>query len=200
MGYGLSESSWYSDLKNFDLYDGHGVVVRSGDLKVKARSSSSLFHFDVSFPFSKIRLGMGISFVQVYIDKIAVAVDDGDPSNVFLNEAFVFDKLYAVVEVPLKVKTTRPILLSLKSNAGYFTYAGVNSPDFFGEDSRARTAFVNIGLMCSLGIYPRLFLFACPGFEYMQLNNTGFSGGHITHRIVSGGITGGLRIGLSGNN
>ena len=195
-GYGLQRSSWYSNLHDFDLYNNQGVIVKSGDLKIRARNGTSLFHFDVSFPFSKIRLGMGISFVNVYMDKIVVQGSDGNTSNIFFDEKFIFDKLYAVVEVPLKIKTQKNLLLSLKSNVGYFSYSGVKSLGFFGEDSKANTTFANVGVSAGFGLYPHLFLFLYPNFEYMQLKS--ISGrSDITHRVISGGISGGIRMDLT---
>lgn len=197
IGYGLARSSWHSKLDNFHLYDNQGKVIKSGDLKLRSENNSTLFHLDVSFPLSRMRVGMGISFAQVYMDKIIIESAGSDPVNIFFNESFTFDKLYAVIEIPLKPQSVKPVAFTLKSNVGYFSYYGIKSIDFFGENVDARTGFLSMGLVCNVRIYPRLFIFAYPNFEYMQLMNTSSSQGKITHRIVSGGISGGIRIDMT---
>ena len=186
-------------MSNSQLYDKQGTIIKSGDIKLKAKNSTSLFHFDVSFPVARVRAGFGMCFEQIYLDKITVKSATGNGDNyIVFNETFTFEKLYVLLEVPFKPESVNKLSFSAKGNLGYFNYSGIQSLNFFGGDGVAQTFFMTVGIMGNLRIYPRLYAYLYPNFEYMDFKNANSSNnGQVNHKIITTAITGGIRFDVS---
>jgi len=199
VSYGVGSATWYSDIKNSILYDKSGTILKSGNLKFTAKNPSSAWNFQVSFPVRNIRLGMGISFEEFYLDKIILKSGNaGDGNFILFDESFRFDKFYAAVEVPFAPESTKNYSFSATGNLGYYNYTGIERFNFFGEEPLARMYLANVGLLADYKIFKHTYFFINPNFEFKYFQNNRFeSPSDINHKILTYSIAAGIRVDVS---
>lgn len=197
--YGVGSATWYSDIKNSILYDKNGTILKSGDLKFSAKNPCSMWNYQVSFPVRNVRLGMGISFEEFFLDKIVLKSGNvGDGTFILFDESFRFDKFYATVEVPFFPESTKDYSFSFTGNLGYYNYTGIERFNFFGEEPLARMYLANTGLLADYKIFSHAYVFINPNFEFKYFQNNRFeSPSDINHKILTYSIAGGIRVDVS---
>lgn len=197
--YGIGSATWYSDIKNSILYDKTGTVLKSGDLKFTAKNPCSIWNMQVSFPVGKVRLGMGISFEEFYLDRIVLKSGNaGDGTFILFDESFRFDKFYATIEVPFVPETTKDYSFSFTGNLGYYNYTGIERFNFFGEEPLAKMYLANTGLLADYKLFSHTYIFINPNFEFKYFQNNRFeSPSDINHKILTYSIAGGIRVDVS---
>ena len=200
ISYGIGTASWYSNLGNTELYDKNGSVIRSGDMRFKAKNSTDLLNLEVSAPLAKIRVGLGVSFENFYLDKLTISSNTpgADGAIIVYDESFRFEKFYMQVETPFKFDTEKPYSFGFKGHIGYFGFSGVKHFNFFGDEHEARTFFTNLGLVGDYKILSHTYFYINPSCEYKYFRNSPAEApSEIKHNIVSFSIMGGLRFDVS---
>lgn len=200
IGYGVGNANWFSQLKNADLYDKNGLIIKQGDISFKAKNAVSLLNLETSFPILKVRLGMGISFEKFQLDKIVLSATANNPesNNLIFDESFNFDKFYAFIEIPFNAKTEKPYSFSAKANVGYYAHNGITRFNFFGEEPIASTYLLNLGFLADYKLFPHAYLYINPSYEYKYFRNNKLeSPSTIKHNIFSYTIVGGIRVDVS---
>lgn len=197
LGYGIGTARWYSTLNNTVMYDKNGNVIKSGEIQFTARNTTKFYCYEGTFPVMKVRMGLGISFEQFYLDQLAVNAA-GNESNLLFDESFRFDKIYYSLEVPFKFDTDKPYSFSGMTKVGYFNYNGIERFNFFGEEPIAKSFLFNLGFLADYKVFPHtyVFLYPCAEFKYFR-NNKDENPSSINHNIVSYNVVGGLRIDVS---
>jgi hypothetical protein len=198
--YGVGTASWYSNLGNTELYDKNGSVIRSGDMRFKAKNSTDMLNLEVSAPVAKIRIGLGVSFENFYLDKLTISSNTpgADGAIIVYDESFRFEKFYLHVETPFKFDTDKPYSFGFKGHIGYFGFSGVKHFNFFGDEHEARTFFTNLGLVADYKILSHTYFYINPSCEYKYFRNSPAEApSEIKHNIVSFSIVGGLRFDVS---
>lgn len=199
LGYGIGNAYWSSSLDNSQLYDKYGAVIQSGYIRFKARNKTELIDLNVQFPIAKIRVGMGICFEEYYLDKLEITASPGADAMVILfDESFRFEKFYGQVEVPFWPESKSDFSLGFNGRIGYFGYSGVERLNFFGEEALAKTFFTNLGLVADYRVYPHVYIYLQPNFEFKYFKNSPVENPSIIrHNIVGYGATGGIRVDVS---
>lgn len=198
VGYGVGSAKWFSNMGNAELYDLDGSVIQSGDLKYRMDNSTKVINLEVCAPIKKVRLGMGISFEEYFLDKMVIkdAIDDG--SHLVFNESFRFDKMYLQLQVPFDKLSGSNFSVGLKEHIGYFGFTGVENINFFGEEALAKTYFVNTGAIAHYRLFPHTYVYVNPSIEYKYFNNSKLERpASINHNIITFSIVGGLRFDVS---
>ncbi|MBN8703486.1 MAG: hypothetical protein J0M08_10500 [Bacteroidetes bacterium] len=197
--YGFGTARWYSTLTNAVIYDKSGNVIRSGEIQFTAKNPTKFYNYEASFPVMKVRMGLGISFEEFYIDQLALSsTPTAAESNLIFDESFRFDKIYFTLEVPFKFDSDKLYSFSATSRLGYFNYNGIERFNFFGEEPMARSFLLNLGLLADYKVLPHVYLFVnpCVEFKYFK-NNKDETPSTINHNIVSYNIVSGIRIDVS---
>ncbi len=198
--YGTGATRWFSNLGSSELYDSHGGIIRSGDMRFKARNTTHMLNLEVSAPVSRVRLGLGIAFENYSLDKLSITSNTPgvDGAIVIYDESFRFEKFYAQVEVPFKFDSDKSYSFGFKGHLGYFGYSGVKHYNFFGSEYDARTFFSTIGLVGDYRILAHSYFYVNPSFEYKYFKNSPVeTPSEIRHNIISFNIVAGLRFDVS---
>lgn len=200
IAYGAGSANWFSNLGSTELYDNNGSVIRSGDMRFRAKNSTGILNLEVSAPVSKVRLGLGVSFENFYLDKLTVLSNTpgADGTIIIYDESFRFEKFYAQVEVPFKFDTDKSYSFGFKGHIGYFGFSGVKHFNFFGDEHEARTFFSNAGLVGDYRILAHTYFYINPSFEYKYFRNSPVEApSEIVHNIISLSFVAGLRFDVS---
>ncbi len=198
-GYGFGTSYWSSTIKNTELYDKKGRIIKSGDLKFKSNTDVRCYDINALFPISKILLGVGLNFEENTMDQIDISAPSSDAGIVLYDQKFRMDKIYALVEFPLYRKEKSDFLVMAQARFGYYNYSGVDRINFFGEAAFANTYFVGVGLIGAYNVIPHIYLYVHPNFEYKYFsNNSSEKPIDIRHNIYTFVATVGLKIDVSG--
>jgi hypothetical protein len=197
-GYGFGTSKWQSKLQNTALYDQYGSVIRSGNLKFKAKTSTRCYDLNVLAPVANIMIGLGLNFEENTMDKIEILNPNPDAGVIIFDQKFRFEKIYAIVEVPFSKELKSNFSVSAQGQFGYYSYSGVARKNFFGEEKMSSTFFVGIGILACYKVIPRVFVCIHPGFEYKYFNNTSVErSSNIHDNIYSFMAIGAIRIDVS---
>lgn len=200
VSYGAGTASWFSNLGSSELYDNNGVVIRSGDMRFRAKNPTRMLNLEVSAPVMAVRLGLGVSFENFYLDKLTLHSNTpgADGAIVVYDESFRFEKFYGQVEVPFNFETNKSYSFGFKGHIGYFGFSGVKHFNFFGDEHLARTFFTNLGLVGDYKILSHTYFYLNPAFEYKYFKNSPEEApSEIKHNIFSFSISGGLRFDVS---
>lgn len=200
VSYGVGTANWYSNLGSTELYDINGSVIRSGDMRFKAKNSTKALNLEVSAPVSRVRIGLGVSFENFYLDKLDIVSNTpgADGAVIVYDESFRFEKFYSQIEVPFSFTTTKPYSFGFKGNIGYFGFSGVKHFNFFGDEHQARTFFTNLGLVGDYKILTHSYFYINPSFEYKYFHNAmSEAPSEIVHNIFSFSIMAGIRFDVS---
>lgn len=200
IAYGGGAASWHSNMGSTELYDNTGGIIRSGDIRFKAKNSTSILNMEVSAPVAKIRIGLGVSFENFYLDKLTISSNTpgADGAIIIYDESFRFEKFYLQCEVPFAFETTRPYSFGFKGHLGYFGFSGVKHYNFFGDEHLARTFFGNVGLVGDYKILSHTYFYVNPSFEYKYFHNAEQEApSEIIHNIFSFSVVAGLRFDVS---
>lgn len=198
--YGVGSANWFSNLGSSELYDNNGSVIRSGDMRFRAKNPTRMLNLEVSAPVARIRLGLGVSFENFYLDKLTIRSNTpaADGAIIIYDESFRFEKFYLQVETPFQFETTKTYSFGFKGHVGYFGFSGVKHLNFFGEEHQARTFFTNLGLVGDYKILSHTYFYLNPSFEYKYFRNSPYEApSEIAHNIISFSIVGGLRFDVS---
>ncbi len=196
LGYGMGTAHWSSVFKSTEFYDKDGSVINMGDLKFSANSPTRNYDVNVMAPIKHIRLGLGINFEFHYLAQLKIYTKYGDDYLLF-DEGLRFDKIYLQAEVPFKYDTDKKYSFSLNAKAGWFGYTNVKRFNFLGEKPFPISVLASIGLMMDHEIYPKVYAFLLPNFEFKFYDNTGLEAPvEIRHSVVSASVLGGLRVDL----
>jgi hypothetical protein len=196
LGYGMGTAYWHSVFKNTEFYDKDGKVINNNDLKFNANSPTKHYDVNVSAPVKHIRLGLGISFEQHYLDQLTIYTKDGE-SFLLFDEGLRFDKMYMHLEVPFKYDSQKEYSISWNLRLGWFGYTNIKRFNFTGERPFALSPLVASGITADYEIYPKVYLFLFPNFEYKLYDNSRTDASvKIHHNIFTADIIGGLRIDL----
>lgn len=202
--YGVGTTRWYSHFYNAPLYNTDGSIIRSGDLHMQSTNPSFNYNFSVCAPVGNIRLGAGVCFEKFSMDKLSI-VSSSDSiganipnSYILFTENFWFNKIYGMVQVPLKFCAGKPYAIDLIGNIGFYGYNGVKHINFFGDDQVAKTYFTNVGCLIDYAFLDNTRVFIYPAFEYKYFhNNLNESPSVIVHNILTLTISFGIRIDVS---
>ncbi len=191
---GVGRTSWYTQTKAYDLYDQTGSKVLSGDHQLTAQTTHSIYQMDVMFPVSSFRMGMGITFEKFALYKMNVESEVFDKDISFM-ETFRFDKFFLQAEFPTDMIAHQNFMLDINARAGYYGFSMVKSLSLFGERRSGSTYFASIGPVFSTRIYPQIYMYIMPRFEYKYFNNSRIEpNGAIYHNLYSLSMLGGLRV------
>ncbi len=201
IGYGLGTARWYSRIQQSSLYQPTGNLLKSGDIKFRAKNNVACYHFAIMVPVKKIRLGLGICFEDFYLDKLEIESDNKlkDTKNLLLfDEDFQFQKMFAQIEVPFNYESTSKFSLNFNGHLGYYSFSGLGRMNFFGVSPLAQTFFTTAGVVGDYKIYPHTYVFLFPHLEAKYFNNSKLElPSNIVHRIITGTIVAGIRIDMS---
>lgn len=202
--YGVGTTRWYSHFDDAPLYNIDGSIIKSGDLRMKSSNPSYFYNFSVCAPVMGVRLGAGICFEKFSMDKLSI-ISSSDTlganipnSYVLFTENFWFNKIYGMVQVPLKFCAGKPYSIDVEGCAGFYGYNGVKHINFFGDDQIARTFFINAGAVFDYDFIDYARLFIQPQIEYKYFhNNQNENPSVIVHNIFTLSIQAGVRLDVS---
>lgn len=198
-GYGYGTSSWNSKLKSTNLYDTDGAIIKSGDIKFKTKTATQGYDINVLAPFSKIMFGFGFNFEDNAMDKIKILNPSADAGVIAFDQNFRFDKLYFLAEAPFNDELKSNFSIAVQARLGYYNYTGVDRENFFGEEGWSNTIFAGAGLVASYKLFPHVFVYLHPNFQYNNFNYKGKSNStEIKHSIFSFSAIAGIRIDAAG--
>jgi len=200
VSYGVGTARWNSTIKNTQLYDKTGTIIRDGVVKFKAKNSTAVINLEALAPVGKVRLGLGISFEEFYLNKLNITTQSSpvDKNILRFDESFRFNKIYAQVEVPFKYQNQSNGSINFNGHLGYYGYSGIDRINFFGEEAIAKTFFATAGLVFDYRVYPHFYFFAYPNIEYKYFDNSHMERpSDIIHNIFTGTLMGGIRVDLS---
>ncbi len=197
LAYGLGSAQWYSELKQTSIYDTQGGTIQTGDIKFRAKNSSSFYDLGVLFPTGNYRFGLGMCFEKFFLTQItlqnSVQQSNGGTGIIF-DESFRFDKIYMQFEVPFWPEARSKYSLNANMNLGFFSFNNVDRINLFGSDALASSTFINISPIADVTIFPGVSLFLRPACEFKNFKNQAVdSYGQVNHRIVTYSIMIGLR-------
>ena len=196
-GYGVGKATWYSQLRQSDIFDKNGAVVNSGNLKFKAHNNSSVYLVEVAFPVADVRLGIGINFENFFLDKLELNTR-GNKKILVFDESFRFDKIYGTLEIPWINNSHRGSSVNFNSRFGYFGITGLDRINFFGVEAIAKTYFIGGGILADLRLFPHVHIFINPYLEYKYFKNSPLEiPSVIRHNIITFSCLGGLRFDVS---
>ena len=197
VAYGEGTAKWKSVFKNADFYDKDGAVINSGDFKFSATSPTKHLDANVSAPFKKIRLGIGISFEQHYLASLKFYSKNGDEILLF-DEGLRFDKLYFHSEVPFHYSSKKKYSFNWNCRLGWYGYTNLKRFNFLGEKPFPISILAASGITADYEIYPRVFVFVFPNLEYKYYCNSGAeSPVGIRHNVYTASVLGGVRVNFS---
>lgn len=197
VGYGVGTAHWVSSFKSTDFYDKDGSIIHTGDLKLKANSTTKHYDANVSIPIKHVRVGLGISFEYHYLNEIKVYASNFSEYLLF-NEGLRFDKMYLHLEVPFKYNSTKDYSISWNARLGWYGYTYVRRINFVGETPFAMSLLGTTGFTVDYKLYPDVYVFLMPNFEFKYYNNSKADADvDIHHNIFTTNIIGGIRVDLS---
>lgn len=194
VAYGEGTAKWKSVFKNADFYDKDGAVINTGDFKFSATSPTKHLDANVSAPFKKIRLGMGISFEQHYLGALKFYAKNGDEILLF-DEGLRFDKLYFHSEVPFHYNSNKKYSFNWNFRMGWYGYTNVKRFNFLGEKPFPISVLFGTGITADYEIYPKVFVFVFPNLEYKYYSNSASdSPVDIRHNVYTASVLAGVRV------
>lgn len=200
-GYGLGTSEWFSNHGSSSLFDRSGNLIPSENGHFKASNATNCTNLEVAAPLSFIRVGLGISFEKDYLDELTLTGGSygSGGSKIIFDQSFGLEKIYAHIEVPFKMNTTKTYEISLKGSIGFYGYSGGTAhPDFFGGSELPSTFFSGLGILADYRITRHMFVFINPMIEYNYFKNTSdFDYSSIVHNIVNFSAIAGIRLDVS---
>lgn len=200
-GYGLGTARWFSRIEESSLYQPTGNLLKTGNIKFRAKNNTASYHFAIMVPVKKIRLGLGICFEDFYLDKLEISSDNAikDSRNLLLfDEDFQFQKMFTQIEVPFNFESESKFSLNFNGHLGYYSFSGLGRMNFFGVSPLAQTFFMTAGIVADYKFYPHTYLFVYPNIEGKYFNNSRLElPSNIIHRIITGTVVAGVRIDMS---
>lgn len=194
VAYGEGTARWNSVFKNADFYDKDGAVINSGDFKFSATNPTKHLDANVSAPFKKIRLGLGISFEEHYMNQLRFYNKKGDEILLF-DETMRFDKLYFHSEVPFHYATKNKYSFNWNFRLGWYGYTNVRRVNFLGDKPFPVSFLVASGVTMDYEIYPKVFIFIFPNLEYKYYSNSGTEAPvEIRHNVFTANVLAGVRV------
>jgi hypothetical protein len=195
--YGMGSAHWYSELRETSIYDQNGSAIHSGDLKFRAKNSSTFYDLGVIFPAGNLRLGLGMNFERFFLTQILLqntVQQTSGQTGIIFDESFRFDKLYFQMEVPFWPEARSKWALSANMNLGFFSFNNVDRINLFGSDALATSTFINFSPVGEMTVYPGVSLFLRPVCEYKYFKNQAVdSYGLVRHNIVTYSLMIGIR-------
>ena len=200
-GYGLGTSDWFSNRGGSSLFDRDGNLIPSANGHFKASNPTNCTNLEVAAPFSGIRLGLGVSFENDYLNELTLTGGSfgSGGSKIIFDQNFGLEKLYASIEVPFKSKQSKNFEICFKGVIGFYGYSGgATHPDFFGGNALPSTFYTGIGILADYRISRHMFVFINPLVEYNYFKNTSdFDYSSIVHNIVNFSVIAGIRLDVS---
>ncbi|MFH1005382.1 MAG: hypothetical protein V1781_07835 [Bacteroidota bacterium] len=194
LGYGIGTARWNSSFKSTEFYNKNGSVMSTEDFKFRANSPTQHYEVNVMAPIKKVRLGMGISFEMHYLAELEVYSERGEKFILF-DEGLRFDKMFFQMEVPFKYDSNKKYSFNLNTHLGWFGYTNVKRFNFIDDRTWPFCFLLNTGITADYEVYPRVFIFLTPSFEYKYYNNADTEGPvEIIHRVFSVSIISGIRV------
>lgn len=191
--YGTGNASWSSTLNQSALYDTTGSEIFGGNVLFNAKNTLNNFTVDVGAQVMKVRLGLGISFEEFYLEKIKI-----NNVNYAFADRFTFSKIFAHAEIPFQNIGGDLFSFSIKTGGGYFTSYYLNHYNLFGSGTGGKSVFFNLGFIADYKLFAHTYLFVQPVVEYKYFKNSKQEApSKITHNIWSYFIMSGLRIDVS---
>ena len=202
IGYGMGTARWFSEIQESSIYQPTGNLLKAGNIKFRAKNNTACYHFAIMVPVSKIRLGLGISFEDFYLDKLEIHSENNkikDTKNLLLfDEDFQFQKVFTQIEVPFNFESKSKASLNFNGHLGYYSFSGLGRMNFFGVSPLAQTFFATAGVVGDYKVYPHTYVFIYPHIEAKYFNNSKLElPSNIIHRILTGTVIAGIRIDMS---
>jgi hypothetical protein len=196
-GYSFGTAWWSSTMMNSTLYDRKGNILLEGDMKFKAKNSTSSYGIEVLAPVKSVMLGVGISFEEFYLEKVSIQPDyNKEAKQILFDESFRFDKIFGQIEVPFNVPL-KDMTLAYNGRFGYYGCSGIQRINFFGVNPLGQTFFAGSGIRADWMVYDQCYIFAMPNVEFKYFNNSKTeSPSDIVHKIFSTAIYVGIRYDL----
>ena len=194
-GYGMGSAHWYSELKQTSIYDTQGGPIQTGDIKFRAKNSSTFYDLGVLFPTGNFRFGLGMNFERFFLTKIELQNSvQQSAGGIIFDESFRFDKIYMQFEVPFWPEARSKYSLSANMNLGFFSFNNVDRINLFGSDALANSTFVNISPIADITVFPGVSIFIRPACEFKYFKNQAVdSYGSVNHKIITYSLMIGLR-------
>ena len=193
VAYGTGNASWNSKLNETALYDTTGAEIFKGNILFNAKNTLNNLTVDVGAQVRYIRLGLGISFEEFYLEKIRI-----NNNNYAFSDKFTFSKIFAHAEVPFRTISSDLFSFSSKSSFGFFSSYYLNHFNLFGSGNGGTSLFLNTAFLADYKFLPHTYLFVQPVVEYKYFKNSKKElPGKISHQIWSYFIMLGVRIDVS---
>ncbi|HEV7230409.1 MAG TPA: hypothetical protein VGO45_03710 [Bacteroidia bacterium] len=194
---GEGTAYWNSHMENNNLLNRDGSVLVNGDhIDFKSKNATRFADLNVQFPLAKIRYGFGLSFEEAFMDKLQITSQQNH--IVLMNETFVFDKMYAQMEIPFFPMSKSPLSINGNVHFGYFGYHGARRLNYFGGDHLAKSFYVTLGFTVDYKLYPHTYVFLFPNYEYKYFRSSlNDYPANVQHNISTWVFSGGIRVDLS---
>ncbi|MBI3502856.1 MAG: hypothetical protein HY063_13780 [Bacteroidetes bacterium] len=194
LGYGEGTAHWKSVFRSTEFYDKDGRVINTGDFEFGANSPTKHYDMNVMAPIKHIRLGMGICFEHHYLSQLKVYAKGGEEYLLF-DESLRFDKIYFQSEIPFNYESKKKYSFNWNFRGGWYGYTNVKRFNFIGEKPFPIAILATTGLMADYEIYPSVYIFAFPNFEYKFYDNARTEAPvQIRHSVFTASIICGVRI------
>lgn len=194
--YGMGSAHWYSSLRETSIYDAQGSAIHTGDVKFRAKNSSTFYDLGVLFPAGNFRFGLGMNFEKFFLTQIELqnSVQQSTGGSIIFDESFRFDKIYMQFEVPFWPESRSKYSLSANMNVGFFSFNNVDRINLFGTDALANSTFINLSPIADITVFPGISIFLRPVCEFKYFKNQAVdSYGQVKHNIVTYSLMIGLR-------
>ena len=196
LGYGVGTAHWKSVFTSAEFYDKDGSVINTGDFEFSANSPTRNYDVNVMAPIGKVRVGLGIDFEFHYLAQLKIFSKEGEDYLLF-DEGLRFDKIYLQTEIPFKFDTDKKYSFSWNAKLGWFGYTNVKRFNFLGEKPFPVSIMGCTGVVADYRIYPRVYAYVLPNFEYKFYDNSGLEAPvQIRHNVFSVSVLLGLRVDL----
>jgi hypothetical protein len=194
---GQGNAYWNSHMENNNLLNRDGSVLVKGDqIDFKSKNTIRFADLNVQFPLAKIRYGFGLSFEEAFMDKLQITSQQNH--IVLMNETFIFDKMYAQMEIPFFPMSKSPLSINGNFHFGYFGYHGARRLNYFGGDHLAKSFYVTLGITVDYKLYPHTYVFLFPSYEYKYFRSSlNDYPANVQHNISTWVFCGGIRVDLS---
>ena len=198
LGYGIGQAKWFSRFQNTDLLSTDGSVIETGNTTFQTQNAIKMLNLEVSFPVDRVRLGMGISFENFYLDKLYFTSPSTIASNyIIFDDNIRFDKFYGMIEIPFNPETNKEYSFSMLGRLGYYGYNGLAHLGFFGQSALASTYLANVGFLADYELFTQTYVYVSPCLEFKYFrNNKNEEPSIIVHDIYSASIVFGIRVDL----
>lgn len=198
VAYGMGNAHWFSELQQTSIYDAQGSAIHSGDIKFRAKNSSTFYDLGILFPAGNLRFGLGMNFEKFFLTQIELqnsVQQSGGGTGIIFDESFRFDKIYAQFEVPFWPEARSKYSLSANMNVGFFSFNNVDRINLFGSDALANSTFINVSPVADITVFPGFSIFLRPVCEFKYFKNQAVDavGGVVRHNILTYSLMIGLR-------